>query len=214
LSRDEEILKRLLDNYKRRWRPETADSFRSLVRIILSQNTNYKNESTAYNRLESSVGAFPESLSAAPIEVIAEAIKPAGMYNKRSVVLKRVAEEVLARFDGDLTQVLAMPYEEAREELMGLTGVGYKTADVLLMFDAGKQIIPVDRHIFRISKRLGIVPENAGYEKVRSALESAAPTGRHEDVHVLLIQFGRDICRALRPRCDECFLRDLCPYPN
>ncbi|UCD43860.1 MAG: endonuclease III [Candidatus Bathyarchaeota archaeon] len=214
MSRDEEILKRLLENYKRPWRPKAADPFRSLVRIILSQNTNYKNESTAYSRLESSVGAIPESLAAAPIEAIAEAIKPAGMYNRRSVVLKNVAEEVLARFDGDLTQVLVMPYEEAREELMGLTGVGYKTADVLLMFDAGKQIIPVDRHIFRISKRLGIVPENAGYEQVRSALESTAPTGRHEDVHVLLIQFGRDICRALRPKCGGCFLRDLCPYPN
>lgn len=214
MSRDEEILRRLLDRYTRHWKPSTADPFRSLVRVILSQNTNYRNEGTAYNRLEASVGVTPESLASALVEVITDAIRPAGMYNRRSIVLKKVAEEVLERFAGDLTPVLEMPYGEAREALMCLTGVGYKTADVLLMFNAGRQVIPVDRHIFRISKRLGIVSEKAGYEEVRRALETAAPAGRHEDVHVLLIQFGRDICRAQRPRCDDCFLSDLCPYPD
>ena len=121
---------------------------------------------------------------------------------------------VLERYGGDIKPVLDKPYLEAREELMALPGVGQKTADVLLMFEAGKEVIPVDRHIFRITKRLELVPEKAGYEEVRQTLEAAAPPGRHVDVHVLLIRFGREICQARNPKCGECFLGDICPYPR
>jgi len=213
LSKDEKILLRLLSNYERRWRPKTDDPFKSLIRTILSQNTNYRNEAAAFERLENMVGVTPKRLSESSVEKIAEAIKPAGMYNRRSVVLNAVAKEVIKRFAGDLNSVIEMPYDNAREALMNLTGVGPKTADVLLMFDGGNAIIPVDRHIFRISKRLKLVPEKAGYEQVRETLEKATPLGRHEDIHVFLIRFGREFCRALNPRCEECFLTDLCPFP-
>jgi len=214
LERAEEILRRLLSHYERTWRPSSGDPFRSLIRIILSQNTNYKNEATAYRRLDEMVGVEPLKLASSSTEDIAEAIRPAGMYNQRSRVIKGVAEIGRDRYGGDLDPVLQKPHEEAREELMTLPGVGPKTADVLLMFDAGKAIIPVDRHIFRITKRLGLVPERAPYDQVRMALESAAPPGRHEDAHVFLIRFGREVCRARRPRCPDCFLNDLCPFPS
>ncbi len=214
MEKADEVLRRLLAHYERTWRPSSGDPFRSLIRIILSQNTNYKNEATAYRRLEEMVGVKPLNLVASSTEDIAEAIRPAGMYNQRSRVIKGVAEVVLYRYGGDLGPVLQKPHEEAREELMTLPGVGPKTADVLLMFDAGKAVIPVDRHIFRITKRLEMVPERAPYDKVRMALEAAAPPGRHEDAHVFLIRFGREVCKARRPRCPECFLNDLCPFPQ
>ena len=214
MGRAEELLQRLLSQYERTWRLTTGDPFRSLIRIILSQNTNYKNEATAFRRLEERVGVEPLSLASASTEDIAEAIRPAGMYNQRSRVIKVVSQIVTSQYQGDLRPVLQKPHGEAREELMALPGVGPKTADVLLMFDAGKAVIPVDRHIFRITKRWGLVPGNAPYDQVRMALEAAAPTGRHEDVHVFLIQFGRNVCKAQKPRCGECFLSDLCPYPS
>jgi len=214
LERAEEILSRLLAHYERTWRPSSGDPFRSLIRIILSQNTNYKNEAVAYRRLEEMVGVDPLKLVSSPTEDIVEAIRPAGMYNQRSRIIKGVAEVVLNRYGGDLGPVLQIPHGEAREELMTFPGVGPKTADVLLMFDAGKAIIPVDRHIFRITKRLEMVPERAPYDQVRMALEAAAPPGRHEDIHVFLIRFGREVCQAQRPRCPECFLNDLCPFPQ
>jgi endonuclease-3 len=136
------------------------------------------------------------------------------MYNQRGKTLQAVASAVMGLYGGDIGPILDKPYPDAREELMALPGVGPKTADVLLMFDAGKEVIPVDRHIFRIMKRLRLVPEKASYDEVRLALEAAAPPGRHEDIHVLLIRFGRDVCKAQNPRCPECFLRDLCPYPE
>jgi endonuclease-3 len=214
LERAEEILRRLLSHYERTWRPSSGDPFRSLIRIILSQNTNYKNEATAYRRLEEMVGVEPLKLASASTEDVAEAIRPAGMYNQRSRVIKGVAEIVFYRYGGDLGPVLQKPHGEAREELMTLPGVGPKTADVLLMFDAGKTIVPVDRHIFRITKRWGLVPERAPYDQVRLSLEAATPPGRHEDVHVFLISFGREVCKAQRPKCPECFLNDLCPFPR
>jgi len=214
LGRDEEALRRLLDHYERRWRPSTGDPFRSLVRTILSQNTNYKNEAKAYQRLEDIVGVTPENLADTTVEVIADAIRPAGMYNQRGRTLQAVASVVMDHYGGDIGPILDKPYPDAREELMALPGVGPKTADVLLMFDAGKEVIPVDHHIFRITRRLRLVREKASYDEVRLALEAAAPPGRHEDVHVLLIRFGREVCRSQSPRCQECFLRDLCPYPK
>ncbi len=180
---------------------------------ILSQNTNGRNRSTAHNRLEEMIGITPENLANASLETIAEAIRPAGMYNQRSRVLKRVSEEILERFDGTLDDVVKKPFPEAREDLMSLPGVGPKTADVVLMFVAGSRIVPVDRHIFRISERLGIVPEKASYDDVRGALEEVSPPDRREDVHVFLIRFGRETCKAQRPQCHDCFIEDLCPYP-
>jgi endonuclease-3 len=183
------------------------------VGTILSQNTNGRNRSTAHNRLEEMIGITPENLANAPLETIAEAIRPAGMYNQRSKVLKRVSEEVMERFHGTLDDVVKKPFPEAREDLMSLHGVGPKTADVVLMFVAGSSIVPVDRHIFRISERLGIVPEKASYGDVRGALEEASPPDRREDVHVFMIRFGRETCKARNPRCYECFIADLCSYP-
>jgi endonuclease-3 len=214
LRRGEEALRRLLNRYERRWRPRTGDPFRSLVRTVLSQNTNYRNEAMAYRRLESAIGITPENLAKSSAEAIADAIRPAGMHNQRSRTLKALAEAVLDRYGGDIAPVLRKPYPEAREELMRLPGVGAKTADVLLMFDAGREIIPVDRHISRITRRLGLVPMKASYDDIRMELEASAPPGRHEDIHVLLIRFGREICQARKPRCPECFLSDICPYPE
>lgn len=214
MKRNEEIVERILDHYERSWHPETTDPFKSLVRTILSQNTNGRNQTMAYRRLESAIGITPENIVGADIRRIREAIRPAGMHNQRSKTLKSVAEAVIQRFDGDLNPVMNKPYPEARRDLMDLPGVGPKTADVVLMFVAGKEIVPIDRHIFRISKRLGIVPDKAAYDEVRLALEAATPSGRREDLHVLLIQLGREICRAQKPKCLECVLDDLCPYPE
>ena len=113
----EEAVSRILVHYGRHWAPRRGDPFKSLVRTILSQNTNYRNEDAAYTRLEEMVGVTPSTLSEASLEKIADAIRPAGMYNQRSLTLKKVADAVLREYGGDLIPVLKKPYEEAREEL-------------------------------------------------------------------------------------------------
>ena len=213
-KRAEEALRRVLNLYPRRWTPSSSDHFKSLVRTILSQNTNWKNEETAYRRLEESIGVTPQNLSNASQSDIADAIRPAGMYNQRSRTLKQVSKIVQELYFGDLSAVVAKPYTEAREELMTFPGVGEKTADVVLLFNAGKHVLPVDRHIARIAKRLGLVQGNAEYDTIRLTLEGATTPDKFLDAHIKLIQFGRDICRALNPKCPECPLNDICAYPQ
>ena len=211
-KKSNEILHRILSIYPRRRTPERGDPFKALVRTILSQNTNWRNEDKAYRRLEEAIGVTPKTISAASFSDIAEAIHPAGMYNQRSIILKEVAEKVLTLYDGDLTQVLSKPYPEAREELIKLPGVGKKTADVVLLFNVGKSVLPVDRHIARIAKRLGLVPSNADYDTIRLTIEDGTAPENYLDAHIKLIQFGRDVCRALNPRCGTCPISNLCSY--
>jgi endonuclease-3 len=160
------------------------------------------------------VGVTPMAISNASIAEIVEAIKPAGMYNMRSKTLKQVANRVIKLYDGDLTPIVSKPYKEAREALMSLPGVGEKTADFVLLFNAGKPVIPVDRHIARIAQRLELVPRNAAYDKTRLILEETTQPENYLDTHIKLIQFGRDTCKAQNPKCGECILNDICPYPQ
>ncbi|MCK4702868.1 50S ribosome-binding GTPase, partial [Candidatus Bathyarchaeota archaeon] len=213
-QRTETAINRLLEHYPVEYVPRGYDTFRGLVSTILSQNTNSKNQRTAFSRLEESVGITPYRIDAASEEQVVEAIKPAGMYNQRTRTLKAVSREIIEKYGGDLQSVFDMTFPEARDRLMEFPGVGAKTADVALMFVANHQVIPVDRHIERVSKRLEIVPPKAGYEEVSRALEDGSTPDRFRDVHLSLIRFGRETCKAQRPRCSECVLKDMCPYPE
>ena len=212
--RAETVVNTLLQEYPVEFPPYNRDPFRGLVATILSQNTSSRNQAAAYERLEETVGITPERIDAAPTETITEAIRPAGMHNQRSRILKAFSRAVLDRYGGDLATVFEKSFTEAREELVELPGVGYKTADVALMFVAGRQVVPVDRHIDRVCKRLEIVPRNASYEDVRRTLDDASSPDRYRDVHLSFIRFGRQTCRARRPRCVECTLNPMCPYPD
>ena len=192
------------------WRRYTDDPFLLLVGTVLSQNTNWRNTRAAYNRL---IAKFrtPEQLARAEVRAIPKLIKPAGLYRMKSRHLNELARIVLEQYHGDLSTLLRKPPEEARRELLSLSGIGYKTADVLLVFGAGRDVLPIDTHIFRISKRLGFAPHKANYEEVKSDLEELTPSGRRGEPHVLLIQHGRHYCLARNPLCGKCPINDLCP---
>jgi endonuclease-3 len=206
-----EALARIMERYPPRGSPRTGDPFRGLVRVILSQNTSYVNEARAYEQLERRIGVEPRRLAEASVEDIASAIRPAGMHNIRAEVIKRLSEVLLSRYDGDLWKILRKEVGEAREELINLPGVGRKTADVLLLFEANRPVMPIDRHIFRIAKRLGLVTGKPDYERTRLVLESMIPSDKLEHGHLSLIEFGRRICRARAPLCGSCPLADICP---
>jgi len=192
------------------WRRYTDDPFLLLVGTILSQNTNWRNTRAAYNRLITKFHT-PGQLARAEVLEIQKLIKPAGLYRMKSKRLKEVARIVLERYRGDLSTLLRKPSEEARRELLSLPGIGYKTADVVLVFGAGRDVLPIDTHIFRVSKRLGFARPKASYEEVRSELEELTPRGHRGEAHVLWIQHGRRYCLARNPLCDECPINDLCP---
>lgn len=186
-----------------------GDSFALLVATILSQNTNDRNSHRAFISLASKFGIKPDILAKAEEREVAEAIRTGGLYRVKARKIKELAREVLKR--GGMEEILKGGTEEVRKNLLSLPGVGMKTADIILLFHLGHSVIPVDTHINRVSKRLGLAPQSAGYEEVRRSLESLFDEKSYMDVHHLLIKLGRTYCRARKPVCGPCPLRNLCP---
>lgn len=194
------------------WKWEIRDPFKILVSTILSQRTSWKNVRKAVDRLESKIGINPKNIAEANLENIKECIKVAGLYNAKSVRIKEIARIIVEKYDGDLSKVLNLPLEDARKELLSLPGVGFKTADVILLFAANKRVFPVDTHIMRISKRLGIVKGRFNYENIRHVWEKALPRDKYAVAHILLIIFGREICKSGKPLCDKCSIARFCKF--
>ncbi|MCS7385393.1 MAG: endonuclease III [archaeon GB-1867-005] len=186
------------------------DPFQLLIMTILTQNTSDKNAIRAFNNLSKKFEINPKSLSFAPVGEIENAIKIAGMYKKRAIIIREVSRAILERFDGDLRKIFDYPLEKARELLISLPGVGRKTADVILLFAADAPTFPVDTHVNRVSKRLGIVAQNANYEQTRISLMKFFPPSSYLDAHLLLIALGRRYCKARNPLCASCPLKKVC----
>ena len=189
------------------------DSFEILVGTVLSQNTNDRNSMLAFRRLKKRFKIRPEVLANAKERDIVECIRPAGLHNMKAPRIKSIAQELLEKYDGKLDDILRLPEAEARTKLLGLPGVGFKTADVLLAFVAGRNVLPVDTHIARIAKRIGIVDAKAEYEETRSALESLVSSEKRGRTHLALIKIGRTICKARKPLCPKCPILRFCAYP-
>jgi endonuclease-3 len=215
------VVRRLGDLY---WQKTYGDrsAFDCLVRTILSQNTSDKASQPAYDELVDQFGGesvdLAKSLAHAEQADVADAIASAGLYNQKSETLIRVADRVLAEYgsedefdrfvrEGDPGAV--------REALLDFKGVGPKTADCVLLFAGGREgVFPVDTHVHRIYRRLGIAPPDADHEAVRAVLERDVPPEWCGFGHTASIQFGREYCSARKPAClegtDECPMSDLC----
>jgi len=190
---------------------KAGGAFETLVQTILSQNTNDRNSGAAMVKLRKRYKINPETLAKARLKDLIPCIKQAGLYRSKGPRIKETSRIIQERYGGRLTPVLNRPYEQAKEELMTLPGVGPKTADILLAFVAKNPVIPVDTHIARVTKRLGIALSNANYEKVRTSLEALIPPRKRVRLHLSIIEFGRDVCRAPKPRCTICPVNRLCP---
>ncbi len=185
-----------------------------IVGVMLSQNTSDRNAIRAYNNLKKLLNKIsPEKVLETSIEEIIKAIKPAGMYLSRS---KRIVE--LAKlfnkpgFEEELiNKIEKLDPEEARKLLVSLPGIGYKTADVVLLMYFGKPSFPVDTHIARITRRLGFVEKN-NYEEIRRFWMKVFDPSDYLEAHLLLITHGRRICRARNPLCNICLLKNICKY--
>lgn len=181
-----------------------------LVLTILSQNTTDANSLKAFGRLKS---AFPDVraiMSASEGEVM-EAIRPGGLAGIKArrikEVLRRIQEDSGALELGFLAR---MDPDSAMRYLASLPGVGPKTASVVLLFGFGMPFMPVDTHVYRVSRRLGLVPMDASRDQAQRILEEITPPDKYLSLHLNLIKHGRTVCQARAPRHEECALRHLC----
>ncbi len=147
----------------------------------------------------------------ADIGDIKRAIKSGGLYNIKAKRLKELAEAVVEKFNSDLTPLLALPKEKAKQKLLELPGVGNKTADVLLTTrHTYRKVIPIDTHMNRIAKRLGLVKPDARYDDIQNALMKFIPSKYRERCAGLLWLLAKHTCKPHNPRCYECILVPVC----
>ena len=161
--------------------PRATDPLDELIWTVLSQHTSDLNAERAFHALRA---AYPtwETVVAAKPSAVADTIRSGGLANTKAVRIQAILREIAEREGGyDLSRLLEMTDAPAREYLTALPGVGPKTAAVVMAFALGRDAIPVDTHVHRVSRRLG------------------------------LIRLGRELCKATGPRCEECPLADLCP---
>lgn len=191
------------------WKP--GPPFETLIHTILSQNTNDRNSDAAMEKLRKRYRITPSSLSRVHVRSLITCIRSAGLYTSKAPRIIEVSRIVQRKCNGSLSSILKLPYPEAKEKLMEMPGVGPKTADIVLAFNAKHPIIPVDTHIARVSKRLGIASRQAGYEEIRTSLEELIPEPNRIPLHLSIIEFGRSICRAPLPKCEICPVNNTCP---
>ncbi|HDJ94880.1 MAG TPA: endonuclease III [Acidilobales archaeon] len=199
------MVKRFISEIKKR------SCFEHLVLTIISQNTNWKNVKKAAENLRKILGEInPYTISSASLEDLEEALKPAGLYKVKSRWLKEIAYIIIKNFNGSLNKLKNLSADRAREILLKMPGVGFKTADIILCFCFSKPVLPIDTHIKRISRRIGLV-SSSNYDTIRRELEKHISPGEMLKAHLLLILFGRNICRARNPLCRKCPVNDVCP---
>jgi len=181
-----------------------------LVLTVLSQHTSDVNAGRAFDSLRT---AFPswEDVVRAPTRVVADAIRSGGLADTKAPRIQAILREVAERGAFDLSFLAGLSDDEARAELMSLPGVGPKTAAVVLSFSLGRDAMPVDTHVHRVTRRLGLVPQKASAERADRILHDLVPEGLRTPLHVALIRLGREICKAPTPRCAICPLKDICP---
>jgi len=188
----------------------SGDPLAELVLTILSQNTSDTNSGRAFITLMRSFPSW-KAIAEAPLEEVVHAIQPGGLARQKAPRIQAALRAVEARSpDFDLGFLRDLPLEEARAWLRALPGVGPKTAACVLLFALGRPALPVDTHVERVAKRLGLVPPSATADRAHDLLEALVDPADYYPFHMLLIKHGRRTCSARRPACERCPLIE-CP---
>ncbi len=206
-----EVIELLEQEYgPREWQPG-RDPLDVLIGTILSQNTSDANSGRAFASLKASFDSW-EAVASALAEHIAQAIKPGGLSQIKAARIKQVLEQIKKEQGRiNLDSLKSMNMAEAEDYLMRLPGVGHKTASCVLLFSMGKPSLPVDTHIFRVAKRLGLIDSTTSIEKAHSLIQEQVPPSKVYQFHVHMIEHGRRICHARQPHCNRCILKGICP---
>jgi Predicted EndoIII-related endonuclease len=203
-----------------RWEPD-YDPLGGLVSTILSQHTSDKNSGRAYQQL---ISIYPtwEEVRDAPTEKVAEAIKSGGLANIKAPRIQATLYTLTSRQqeqEGNLSlaefflhELNTCTPEEAWHYLQEIPGVGPKTAACVLMFNLGLAFVPVDTHVHRVTRRLGLIGPNVDANKAHKPISAMTPAAWTHTLHVDLIRHGRAVCHAQKPDCDRCPLYPECAY--
>lgn len=177
-------------------------AFKSLVGVVLSAQTLDERTAEACAKLFAAVQT-PAEIVAIDQAQLAQLIRPAGMYNTKAKNLKLLSQQLIDRHQGQVPN--------DRDQLMALAGVGRKSTDIMMRYVFNEPAIAVDTHVHRISNRLGIAATRADH-KTAEILERDTPDQYRWGAHEWLIGWGKYVCRARSPQCDQCMFTDICDF--
>lgn len=183
-----------------------------LVNTILSQQTTGANRERAFQALKERFASW-EAVLMAPLDEVRQAILPAGLANQKAPCIQE-ALRFIQRERGELNVdfLATLPVHEAKAWLTQMRGVGPKTASIILLFTFGLPAFPVDTHVHRVSKRLGLIGTKVTADKAHEMLENIVEPAAYYAFHVNLIRHGREVCQAREPKCHICMVQEHCDY--
>jgi endonuclease-3 len=234
------VLGRLAEaNGRPEWAPR-LDPVSELILTILSANSADTNAEVAFESLRNAYPSTPplthasaeprelpgwggrglpdlpapdwSAVEAAPLAELTDVIRPGGMANQKAPRIPAALSALRAGGDYSLQFLAAKPPTEARDWLAAIPGIGKKTASVVLLFSFGTPLMPVDRHVLRVSQRIGLVPPKADPDEAHEIYQAMLAPERMYEAHVSLITHGRRTCHAQRPDCEHCPLAPRCRY--
>jgi endonuclease-3 len=233
------VIDRLTGIYgEQRWESR-LDPTSELILTILTQNTADVNAEKAFEALRTAypsdrpaevhrpgIGWGGEGLSIAPppdwsmvehapLPELIDVIRPGGLGPQKAPRLQATLRHIReTRGDYKLAFLGDMPALEARDWLTAIDGIGKKTASIVLAFCFGAPVMAVDRHVERVSKRIGLIPPKATADQAHDLFLGLLEPDQMYAAHVLLIHHGRAICQAQRPKCELCPIADRCRFVN
>jgi len=198
--------------YGRKEREGEEDPVDTLVETILSQNTTDKNSHRAFQVLKRNYPSWEDMMEENP-KKIAGLIRSGGLADMKAARILN-ALEFIKRTKGELCLdfLREMTPFQADSWLGQMKGVGPKTRGIILLFALRMPAFPVDTHIHRVTKRLGLIGHKVSREKAQEELAKLVPQEEFYNFHINLIEHGRAVCQARNPMCSACKIRHLCSY--
>ncbi|OGS52518.1 MAG: hypothetical protein A3K75_00370 [Euryarchaeota archaeon RBG_13_61_15] len=198
--------------YGRKIVEAVEDPLDTLIETILSQNTTDLNSHRAFKALKKRYPTWNRLIGEDPRRV-SEIIRSGGLAGIKAERIL-AALELIKRETGalDLDFLRDMPASEADAWLGRMKGVGPKTRSIVLLFSLGMPAFPVDTHIHRVTKRMGLIGKKTNREQAQADLASLVPSSEFYNFHINIIEQGRAVCKARSPRCEVCKVSGLCDY--
>ena len=183
-----------------------------LVSVILSQATTDANSARTYDALKDRFPTWDAVLRAREATLV-ETIRLGGLANQKAAVIRELLRQVKGRHGSfDLSFLRGLPPAESVAYLAGFRGVGPKTAACTLLFACGVEAFPLDTHIFRVLRRVGLIPAKCSDRFAHEVMNRVVPAGKFYSFHVNLIRHGRKLCRPRDPVCGRCPIVEYCDY--
>ncbi len=205
-----EIYQLLFDSFgPQHWWPGQTQ-FEIITGAILTQNTNWANVEKAIANLKSANCLSPEKLYHLDVAQLADFIRPAGYYNIKTKRLKNFINWLFDNYDGQPVNLETVDTNQLRAELLSINGIGFETADSILLYAFERPVFVIDAYTARIAFRHQLIEPDANYEQLRELFQSNLPENvkLFNEYHALLVRAGKEFCKP-KAKCPGCPLEKL-----